>query len=659
MARKYILGIDETGSFRIQGDTQSFVCGVMVSGNELELKTSYQRLYEDFGFPAPTPTKCTELLQEHLPEGKEGRFHANRLTKEEREKCLNRLKDHVGQVFVSTGMPALYANNQNWWLIALVVVIRGFLQHTDFEPDAEIEVWIDCRKNTVWGVLESDRPEHNEYHDTLKKQIRRYVEKNVRKDCKLSVNFNSDTSNFFINLADITCGLIRNDKKLFREQTTKCYCQSFTESTDPLQYIEKSPLTAFSLIMQEIANDQLSNALQIQNVFGKLRKEQENYVMAWDMFHDMLKYKIDERSTASHIVGMKPIVDEARDELAKPSCPLPLGHRMEMMTLITEYYSHIGSTEFPFPREEFIRLQNDASPSSETRLLRRWEKLLSYSLREAQLLFNNYRFDEAKETYEKLYSYQDRLINSLPMDIYEEDTRKDEPTTALLGTLAQAYAYEDELETAIEYFNLSKDYAIRTQSTTESYLCNIYHRMLDLDNCRISFAKQTGYSIEEYADRKDFSNQWTLLNYCKICALDWHLNQTSRMQLPIDHILNCSQEEYPFPLIQKWAALVLMLQDKQKHKATIERLFEQAIQQLLKKYNGFAIRTLALPIILCYAEVNNKNPYHSQYDKLAREMKAQSDGFKTFVEQKVPILQSVKCNANIWEKAMALPFIYS
>ena len=660
MAKKYIIGIDETGAFCLQGKDPSFVCGVLIKGNELELKTSYQHLYEDFGFPAPTPTKCEDLLQDKsLTEGDKARFHFNKLTPTEREQCKARLLGHVDHLFISSGKPALYANNQNWWLIAIVVVIREFLKHTQFEPNSEIEVWIDCRKDYVWGILESERPEHKDYHNMLKQQIEKLVGKNVREDCKLTIQFRSDTSNFFINLADIICGLVRRDMKFLEEKSTKCSCQSFTESNDPLAYVDKNPLTAFSLIMQEVTNNMLANATQITKILSNLRKDTESYAMAWEMVRELLKFKIGERKSNSHIVSLKPVVEDFKSELAKPSCPLALSKRLEMITLMMEYYSHIGDIDRPFSREQFIHLLKEVSPKGETRIHRKWEKLLSYSLREAQILFNDYNFNEAKGTLDKLYNYQDAIINTLPTEIFGEDAKKDEPTAAILGTLAQAYAYTDELESAIEYFQISKEYAIKTSSTTDSYLCNIYHRMMDIEHCREAFTAQSGMLPEEYAMKGNFSNQWVLLNYCKICALEWQCNKHSQLPLPIDYIQTCQLKEYPFPLILKWAAVTLFLQDPQHHRSTIEQLLNRALTELLNGFNGFTIQVLALPIIQCYALVNNQNPYHAQYGRILRDLTTKSDCFADYINQKIPLLNSIKNDADIWQRAIALPFIYS
>ena len=154
--------------------------------------------------------------------------------------------------------------------------------------------------------------------------------------------------------------------------------------------------------------------------------------MAFDMFHDMLKFKIEERSRKSLLVSLKPMVDLVCKELRDYALVnRNLSRRLDLMVLMMEYYSHIGSIEVPFAREQFMNVLRAVKDSKETRLLRKWEKLVSYSLREAQILFNNYRFEDAKSTFEQLWDSQDKLINALPADILWNDERKDEHTTAI------------------------------------------------------------------------------------------------------------------------------------------------------------------------------------------------------------------------------------
>ena len=665
MPKKYIFAIDETGSFLIHGNDKSFACGVQIKDNIEELKAAYMNLYEALGFPAPTPTDRDGLLKlsdeemVYLQVEDKARFHFNKLGREERDKCKNIMLPLVNRVFISKGKPSLYANNQNWWLISIVVIIREWLKKTKFEVNSEIEVWIDNRNQKVWGILESEQPEFKEYHKILKQMIDNSVRRFVPSGVGFKVEFKSDTSSYFINLADITCGIIRSDGSLLKEKTTECPCQAFIENADAVQHLERNPIVALSVILQEVTNNELCNINHVGEAFKRLR-DNESYEMAFDMFHDMLKFKIEERSRKSLLVSLKPMVDLVCKELRDYALVnRNLSRRLDLMVLMMEYYSHIGSIEVPFAREQFMNVLRAVKDSKETRLLRKWEKLVSYSLREAQILFNNYRFEDAKSTFEQLWDSQDKLINALPTDILWNDERKDEHTTAILGTLAQAYAYAGDLDSAIEHFKLSKEYVIRTGSLTDSFLFNVYLRQKDLDGCRTSFELQTGMTAEEYLQKKDFKNQWNLLSYCKLRALELYINKNTDLTLPLEYIQEHAGDEYPFPLILKWAAVSLYLENYTGNKVLIDKLLHNATIELMNEGNGFTIKALVLPVIQCYALVNNQNPYHAKYAEILRMLKGESASFVNFIQEKEPRLESVKNEADMWNRAMMLPFIYS
>ena len=108
MAKKHILAIDETGNFYSQN--WSSVCGVLVKGNELELKKAYQKSYSDFGFPEPVPNDINSLLQTSENIEDNARFHFNKMTDSQKEILKTHLLPFVDKLFVSKGKPVLFAN---------------------------------------------------------------------------------------------------------------------------------------------------------------------------------------------------------------------------------------------------------------------------------------------------------------------------------------------------------------------------------------------------------------------------------------------------------------------------------------------------------------------------------------------------------------------
>ena len=658
---KYVLAIDESGKFAI-GNKNSFACGVVVEANELTLKQAYQKVYKEFGFPEPVPNSTNELLQTKEDINDKGRFHFNKLTDSQLEICKNNLLGFAKKVYVSKDKPTMFANNQSWWLIAVVVVIERFLNDYPFEEGSEVEVWLDCRSDKVWGVLQEDVEELDfaSYHNTLKQQIERRVQNYAaNKGVTLKIRFKSDTSSFYINLADLVCGFVRTDRAAIGAEIVETSCRMFTEKVDVVKMANQYPLSALNCIFQEVLNEIYLNIPQANNIIRHLRQDRDEYVMAWDSFNEFVKLKIESRSTASSLVKAKQLIDCFLEEFSntKGQC-LKGEQRLEMVTRFVEYYSHIGEVNVPIDDAMFDDLLKSVDSNSETRALRRWEKKVSFVLRQSQIYFNGYNFEGFRQTIEQCYSQHERIINSIEVLKDEQGKVKDEPTVALLGTLAQTYAYIGDIDQAEEYFILSKEYAIKSNAITDSYLFCLHHCKGDIEACRTDFEAVSKKTPERYAEDKKFEDLWTLLLYCKLRALELHTNGKTALPCIDLKSLSSYNSEYPFPLIMKWEAIALWIENATANKQIVEKYFSDAINNLLSEDNGFAIKTLALPIVQCYGLVNNRNEYHARYNQIVEQLQRQSQSFASYVKSS-DVLQSITNKEDLWQRALSLPFIYS
>ena len=658
---KYVLAIDEFGKFEI-GTKNSFACGVVVEANELTLKQAYQKVYKEFGFPEPVPNSTNELLQTKEDINDKARFHFNKLTDSQLEICKNNLLGFAKKVYVSKDKPTMFANNQSWWLIAVVVVIERFLNDYPFEEGSEVEVWLDCRSDKVWGVLQEDVEELGfaSYHNTLKQQIERRVQNYAaNKGVTLKIYFKSDTSSFYINLADLVCGFVRKDRAAIGAEIVETSCRMFTEKVDVVKMANQYPLSALNCIFQEVLNEIYLNIPQANNIIRHLRQDREEYVMAWDSFNEFVKLKIESRSTASSLVKAKQLIDCFLEEFSntKGQC-LKGEQRLEMVTRFVEYYSHIGEVNVPIDDAMFDDLLKSVDSNSETRALRRWEKKVSFVLRQSQIYFNGYNFEGFRQTIEQCYSQHERIINSIEVLKDEQGKVKDEPTVALLGTLAQTYAYIGDIDQAEEYFILSKEYAIKSNAITDSYLFCLHHCKGDIEACRTDFEAVSKKTPERYAEDKKFEDLWTLLLYCKLRALELHTNGKTALPCIDLKSLSSYNSEYPFPLIMKWEAIALWIENATANKQIVEKYFSDAINNLLSEDNGFAIKTLALPIVQCYGLVNNRNEYHARYNQIVEQLQRQSKSFASYVKSS-GVLQSITNKEDLWQRALSLPFIYS
>lgn len=658
---KYVLAIDEFGKFEI-GNKNSFACGVVVEANELTLKQAYQKVYKEFGFPEPIPNSTNELLQTKEDINDKARFHFNKLTDSQLEICKNNLLGFAKKVYVSKDKPTMFANNQSWWLIAVVVVIERFLNDYPFEEGSEVEVWLDCRSDKVWGVLQEDVEELGfaSYHNTLKQQIERRVQNYAaNKGVTLKIYFKSDTSSFYINLADLVCGFVRKDRAAIGAEIVETSCRMFTEKVDVVKMANQYPLSALNCIFQEVLNEIYLNIPQANNIIRHLRQDRDEYVMAWDSFNEFVKLKIESRSTASSLVKAKQLIDCFLEEFSntKGQC-LKGEQRLEMVTRFVEYYSHIGEVNVPIDDAMFDDLLKSVDSNSETRALRRWEKKVSFVLRQSQIYFNGYNFEGFRQTIEQCYSQHERIINSIEVLKDEQGKVKDEPTVALLGTLAQTYAYIGDIDQAEEYFILSKEYAIKSNAITDSYLFCLHHCKGDIEACRTDFEAVSKKTPERYAEDKKFEDLWTLLLYCKLRALELHTNGKTALPCIDLKSLSSYNSEYPFPLIMKWEAIALWIENATANKQIVEKYFSDAINNLLSEDNGFAIKTLALPIVQCYGLVNNRNEYHARYNQIVEQLQRQSKSFASYVKSS-DVLQSITNKEDLWQRALSLPFIYS
>lgn len=658
---KYVLAIDEFGKFAI-GNKNSFACGVVVEANELTLKQAYQKVYKEFGFPEPVPNNTNELLQTKEDINDKARFHFNKLTDSQLEICKNNLLGFAKKVYVSKDKPTMFANNQSWWLIAVVVVIERFLNDYPFEEGSEVEVWLDCRSDKVWGVLQEDVEELGfaSYHNTLKQQIERRVQNYAaNKGVTLKIYFKSDTSSFYINLADLVCGFVRTDRAAIGAEIVETSCRMFTEKVDVVKMANQYPLSALNCIFQEVLNEIYLNIPQANNIIRHLRQDREEYVMAWDSFNEFVKLKIESRSTASSLVKAKQLIDCFLEEFSntKGQC-LKGEQRLEMVTRFVEYYSHIGEVNVPIDDAMFDDLLKSVDSNSETRALRRWEKKVSFVLRQSQIYFNGYNFEGFRQTIEQCYSQHERIINSIEVLKDEQGKVKDEPTVALLGTLAQTYAYIGDIDQAEEYFILSKEYAIKSNAITDSYLFCLHHCKGDIEACRTDFEAVSKKTPERYVEDKKFEDLWTLLLYCKLRALELHTNGKTALPCIDLKSLSSYNSEYPFPLIMKWEAIALWIENATANKQIVEKYFSDAINNLLSEDNGFAIKTLALPIVQCYGLVNNRNEYHARYNQIVEQLQRQSQSFASYVKSS-DVLQSITNKEDLWQRALSLPFIYS
>lgn len=648
---KTIFAIDESGNFNAFVKGESFVCGSVIKDENLE--KHFQKAYTEI-YPAKNPLLGTALL-------KDERFHFCKLGDEAKKICREILLPLVSKVYRSFGKPALFANNQDWWLVALTVVVAEFLKKEDFERGSRVEIHIDGRKSNVWGMVDDERLSWKEYHGALKSQLEKYFKHEIaalkKNSVEVEFKFANDEEDFAVALADIACGSVRCKKGCL--EIISCDCMEYQSKIDPVCVLDSNPTLALDLVLQEVCAGNKKNCELVEKILCKMNAS-EGLNEAFERFYDLVKGAVDRRCVRSQLSDLSPIVRAFKNRLETAKIGSEL--KLKIMLLILKFDSHIGSVACSFSESEFLDAMNESRSASETRLLRKWENYIDYHLRAAQIDFNAYRFESAVEKFEKLHDQHCKILECIPEVLLERNggKRKDEHLTAILGTLAQSYAYGGKFTEAEEYFDLSNDYAIKSSSQTASYQFSIAFLKEDLKNAEKYFKSQTELLPRDYFSKGDYSNNWFLLSYCKFRALELHLNGKSNLKRIEIENLKGHGSDYPFPLIQKWAGVALQIENHNQFSPKIKEYYLNAIQNLQKESSSFVYRTLALPIIQCLSLLNPQNEFQSQYNtKILPDLIKMNSDFGKYIDDKKLFLKTIKNDEDLWVRATSLPFIYS
>lgn len=669
----YILAIDETGNFYPLEDSKitSFACGVLLNVNEQELEQCFKNVYEKLESKTAEDLAKRDILNS-------GTFHYSQAkVKYDNYKEIisgQFLRIVNGNVFKSVGKPLLSPNNQSFWQAAVISVIKGVIESNRLPLGTTLKVYYDNRKSNVWGLYnknptdssnqdtmwEVDSEFFRQYHNFISNQILRFIKPFAdNKGIKVEVIALSDSNSYHIALADLVCGLVR-DKSIPNVIECPCY-KLYDGDENPFDLIATNPEGALAAFVQQLSPE--SNIEDfVSRLFNSIRSDQTRFVAVWEMFHFYIKTRIARRDQEGLQSELTKLVNEFKGKFnhyavnngssTVQSVFIPGELRLELLTAFIEYESHRGEHKLPF-EHNFAEEIFAGSHKDVTRITRIWERKISYYLRAAQINFNGYNFEQDLDIVRNLAKDHKAVV-----ELLFPDTQKDENAAALYGTVGQYYAFRGDLETAIENFNTSLGLAIKHNSIAQSnsYLLTCAFLKEDLDQAHMFFEAQTGRKPEMYALHPD-ANGWNLLSYFKLRALELKLNNSTRLShIDLDGVSD--KRFYPYPLVFKWAAIGLYLEQNKTAFEKINNCLLNAVESLIDEDNGFAIRTLALPIIQVWGLINNQNPYHSRYNNLVNNLRTECSKFDNYVKQH-QVLSSISNNYNLWQRAVSLPFNYS
>lgn len=656
------IGIDESGRFNYKSSQdRSFVCAAITQMSADELKDFYAQLYKSQKKHAHKDKR--DLLSF---------FHATEFNAKQKEQIFESQKECISKVIVSSGRPLVLGNPQHWWVVALMTVLRSVLE-SDLIKDGDV-VDIAVATRSVASTYSEhifaskDGLEYKEwgnYKDDFEKQLKKWVKSINGKKLKLTLVCETAKENVFVVLADQTAGMINLDREKFlgnaKIDTVRCADFNIASNDQFTMFLENDELLlAVQVWLRAFFSKEKIPFKLFHSIFDKAFAAKNDYANIWRAALDTCEYALDNRGEYPQLIDrVFKLEPELQNEYAriqklnsaqKSEHGIDIHLLMDIWRVLAKVASHRGDTSCDVLDivDRFWENGNQEIGST----LDRWKFYLQTKLIGAQIPFNGYDFSSVISRMEPLLDCHEKLCN-LPFPF--ERMSVDDELAALLGTYGQAEAFQGKLDEAISIFKEDFAYSsIDWKPLPTSFMVTILHRKQDFEQACVWFEKQTGgVSFEDFGKNlSSTSDLWQMVNYFKLLVLAQMQERPVECNIPELESWN-NQNTYPWPLVLKWAALSLMLS------GNVDRglvLLEEAKKLLMK--GGFAIKTLALPILQMLYCVTEDEQYETEYRGLLQQLTDICETFKTYVESQGDAFKLDK-DKNLWDAAMILPFNYA
>ena len=666
---KWYVGIDETGDFSVLNRAgKSYAVAVVTQKDNDQLSRLYRQAYRDSAFgEAENCRKISRVLRHfHYAHN----HHSRGYSGEQKEYLLNHFSPHMSAVLRSVGRPALLANPQDWWLRAASAVIRGFFSLNLARSGDEVRFEIDRRAEIVLGLPKSHRDSSEQgsyaiaanYHNFLKQQLENQLQEQTRYgNIRISLVFCSDCESPLVNLADLACGLVR-ENKLDKKCIHGVPCASLLAPGDVTGLLQIDAHAALNTVLNQAVDGDFSQTAQLPAIFTRLAGDTLAYTNAWREIHylysDYLQLQGQFPTALPHLDQLRQQLEE---EQAQPRYAEILSGD-EQIALLDELIgldTHRGATEDRYGERylNLLRQQNTA------RLSVHWEKHLRLFILRAQFDFNAYRFEAVLNDLKPLWGAQDKLYTLLRQALSAPSGGSKPPDRSLaqiLGTLGQACMFLGRWDEAIQYLEEDFDLAdAHSRSKPASYLLCVYLKQKNLEKCHHWFERQVGVKAPDFLERDastERNSAWARLSYLRLRGLELELKGRSELPaLPPAELQKHEKDGYPWPLILKWAAFGLL---KEERKDEAKKLLQAASKQLAES-RQFTLRTLALSPYQMLGPLRTEPMLRSKYKALLRELTADEPGFAEYVERLK--LQQIWDNdgKTLWQRALCLPGYYA
>lgn len=646
----YFFAIDETGSFNIFSDLRySFACGVLMTASQSDINARYKRIFGDnFSLNAI----------HYFPNSS----HPNTICGTDKvDKCIAELVPLATEIYVSNGKPVLASNQQHWWILAIVSVIQGLFENRSFKKGDTINIEVDTRAKKVLGLFEDENApstSSGNYHRTIAQRIEQYIAKyrQLYEGIDIKFSFQSDSASIHVNVADIVCGLLRDDNNPAHNiRPIKCLCTDVLSNESPINYIKSNPNVALTLILQRVLANDSKDVSLLPKIFAELAKSKEAYTQAWEEIDSFMQVNLKNRGQENIMPKLAPLQSYFCDEIKinrqdKQNKPLlSTKTRAEIIYRLLGFETHNGAIKPSFSKEYCMDILDKGD---EQHLIRKWEIHLKNCYNFAQIEFNGYDFSAVENDFLKLWDIQEKFTGlSFPFS-----KEKDDSTARITGNLGQALAFQGKLKEALDYYEIAAEKVSKGAGVTYSYMFSVYHRLENIEKCHEYFQKQTGKTAQDFAKGiHEKTDGFTLHSYLRLRALELKLN--SKTDLSDDLTKVNSSLGYPFPLVWKWAALNSLLQGD---KETAKTYLIKSIKGF--REGGFTLQTMALSAVQLLRLTSDDRKYNHEfcrnYSTDLQALLAPSPHFAAFVKANSN-LANLDNNLNFWDRAMLLPSYYA
>jgi len=435
----------------------------------------------------------------------------------------------------------------------------------------------------------------------------------------------------------------------------------------------------------------LSNQLpDFSPVFAKLRSEKDNLILSRELSALLAKahYFIENRTTEKNSLNIAKKILDNLIKIAQEKIDSSLSNNIKKTwvdLLINAYcdleacYNHIGATS---QQVEIEKLLNTTIKKYGKLISKSYhekkELLLQSRIKNLNILFNDYRFGEVIDVFQKEV---DKRENEIP------ESETDELLGQMLGSLGQACAFKSKIDSS--WADIARDYFNKSILHFESG--TIFHQMsvnfltiLSWQENNIEQAIKemnkhphllTADNITSLLDKfveyitQDNVSLFDIVIYLRLAATaveNGYSIETNTLKTITDNIIEKLIPEHPHEHIYKWLAYLYYLSGDYYFAVNLCQKGVETAKTL-----DFTVQTIGISILgmeaICYAAMDNEKQYatcFNEFRKWIAKLINESVAFADYIDQlggveKLEDMIKRRNKEGFYEIARFLPFAYA